>query len=187
MNRLRLALRFLAPLRLRRDVHVRGRHPARGAAGTGALTGPQVVARADGRRGASGAARSGGDRAVESSLQPAPRNGELHDLLRRAGPLLDGSTIAEFAETLVREAPRCVLDAAKQVFAAARTRGSSGRVGVIASRRCSKRIPRPVHDALTAVARRYARSHGPFTTAELAGRFGLELAVVESSIAGARA
>ena len=33
----RLAVRVLAPLRLRRDVHVRGRHAARGAARAGAL------------------------------------------------------------------------------------------------------------------------------------------------------
>ena len=32
--------------------------------------------------------------------------------------------------------------------------------------------------------RRYARTHGPFTTAELAARFGLELAVVEAELRG---
>ena len=41
---------------------------------------------------------------VEASLRPVPRNAdELHDLLRRAGPLLAGEYDAGFAETLLRE------------------------------------------------------------------------------------
>ena len=41
---------------------------------------------------------------VEASLRPIPRNvDELHDLLRRAGPLFDGEYDRGFAETLLRE------------------------------------------------------------------------------------
>src|SRR6187200_3153950 len=41
---------------------------------------------------------------VETSLRPTPRNvDELHDLLRRAGPLLDGEYDRGYAETLLRE------------------------------------------------------------------------------------
>ena len=41
---------------------------------------------------------------VEASLRPSPRNvDELHDLLRRTGPLLDGEYDRGFAETLLRE------------------------------------------------------------------------------------
>src|SRR5918999_4859484 len=41
---------------------------------------------------------------VEASLRRPPRNAdELHDLLRRAGPLLEGEYDAGFAETLLRE------------------------------------------------------------------------------------
>ena len=41
---------------------------------------------------------------VEASLRRSPRNAdELHDLLRRAGPLFPGECDAGFAETLIRE------------------------------------------------------------------------------------
>ena len=41
---------------------------------------------------------------VEASLRPTPRNAdELHDLLLRAGDLLEGEHDAGFAETLIRE------------------------------------------------------------------------------------
>ena len=62
-DRVGLAVRLVAPLRLRRDLHVRGRHTARGAARAGALARPRAAARADGRRGAARAARRGRDRA----------------------------------------------------------------------------------------------------------------------------
>ena len=40
---------------------------------------------------------------VESSLRPPPRNAdELHDSLRRSGPLLGGEYDAGYAETLLR-------------------------------------------------------------------------------------
>ncbi len=124
---------------------------------------------------------------VESSLQPAPRNAdELHDLLRRAGPLLDGEYDRGFAETLVRE--RRALRARRgesELFAAAEDAGLvRDAFGVMLPGGVPNVFLEPVPDALTAVARRYARSHGPFTTAELAGRFGLELAVVESALQG---
>ena len=124
---------------------------------------------------------------VESSLQPAPRNAdELHDLLRRAGPLLDGEYDRGFAETLVRE--RRALRARRgesELFAAAEDAGLvRDAFGVMLPGGVPNVFLEPVPDALTAVARRYARSHGPFTTAELAGRFGLELAAVESALQG---
>ncbi|MGD9903248.1 MAG: DEAD/DEAH box helicase [Vicinamibacterales bacterium] len=41
----------------------------------------------------------------------------------------------------------------------------------------------PAPDALTDLVRRYARTHGPFTAADLAARFGLPAAVVEATLA----
>ena len=59
---LRVAVRVLAPLRLRRDVHVRGRHARRGAPRAGAVARPRAPAGAHGGRGAARAARRGRDR-----------------------------------------------------------------------------------------------------------------------------
>ena len=40
----------------------------------------------------------------------------------------------------------------------------------------------PVEDALRAVLRRYAKTHGPFTTAEVAARFRLDVAAVDAEL-----
>ena len=58
-DRHRLALRLVAPLRLRRDVHVRGRHAERGAARGRAVPRPRAPARAAGPGGAARADRPG--------------------------------------------------------------------------------------------------------------------------------
>jgi len=124
---------------------------------------------------------------VESSLRPTPRNAdELHDLLRRAGPLLDGEYDRGFAETLVRErrALRARLGDA-ELFAAVEDAGLlRDAFGVMPPGGVPNVFLEPVSEALAAVSRRYARSHGPFTTAEIAGRFGLDPASVESALQG---
>ena len=80
---------------------------------------------------------------VESSLRPTPRNvDELHDLLRRAGPLLDGEYDRGFAETLLRErrAIRARLEDAELLVAvedAGLVRDAFGVVPPAACRRCS--------------------------------------------------
>ncbi len=122
---------------------------------------------------------------VESSLRPTPRNAdELHDLLRRAGPLLEGEYDRGFAETLVRE--RRALRARlgdSELFAGVEDAGLlRDAFGVVLPGGVPNVFLEPVPDALESVARRYARSHGPFTTDELASRFGLEPAVVESAL-----
>ncbi len=124
---------------------------------------------------------------VESSLRPTPRNAdELHDLLRRAGPLLDGEYDRGFAETLVRErrALRARLGES-ELFAAVEDAGLvRDAFGVMLPGGVPNVFLEPVPDALASVARRYARTHGPFTTTELAGRFGLEPAAVEPVLQG---
>ena len=119
---------------------------------------------------------------VEGSLRPVPRNAdELHDLLRRGGELRVGELDAGFAETLVRE---------RRAFRGARRgsrRGDCGRGCGPLSRRvrgdAARRVPEsflgPVDDPLERVLLRYARSHGPFTTRDVASRYGLEPDAVE--------
>jgi len=124
---------------------------------------------------------------VESSLRPTPRNAdELHDLLRRAGPLLEGEYDRGFGETLVRE--RRALRARlgdTELFAAVEDAGLvRDAFGVMPPGGVPNVFLEPVADALEAVSRRYARSHGPFTTAEVAERFGLDPAAVESVLQG---
>ena len=56
-----------------------------------------------------------------------------------------------------------------------------------AGRRCRTSFLEPVADALAAVLRRYARTHGPFTTGEVAERFGLERRAGRGGAGSARA
>ena len=122
---------------------------------------------------------------VERSLRRSPRNAdELHDLLRRAGPLVDGEYDRGFAETLVRErrAIRVRLGDAELLAAVEDAGLLRDAFGVALPGGVPQVFLEPVERPLRAVARRYARTHGPFTTAELAGRFGLERPSVEREL-----
>ena len=101
----RVSVRGVAPLRLRGDVHVRGRHAARGAPRAGALARPRPAARAARAGGAARAARPRRDRGGRARrCEPTPRNAdELHDLLRVRGHRFAGAYDEGFAETLLRE------------------------------------------------------------------------------------
>ena len=123
---------------------------------------------------------------VEASLLPSPRNvDELHDLLRRAGPLLDGEYDRGFAETLLRERRAIRVKLAELELLAAIE--DAGRVrdafGVVPPGGVPKVFLEPVPEALCSVLRRYAKTHGPFTTGDVAGRFLLDDATVESELA----
>ena len=110
---------------------------------------------------------------VEASLRPRPRNAdELHDLLRRGGDLRDGELDAGFCETLLRERR------ALRVRIGGRRAGDRGRgrralprrARRDAARRAARGVPRRrSRTRWSASLLRFARSHGPFTTAELAG------------------
>jgi ATP-dependent Lhr-like helicase len=119
---------------------------------------------------------------VETSLRPPPRNvDELHDLLRRAGPLLDGEYDRGFAETLIRErrAIRVRLGDA-ELFGAIEDAGLlRDAFGVVPPGGVPQVFLEAVEHPLRTVARRYAKTRGPFTTAELATRFQLDAGVVE--------
>ena len=122
---------------------------------------------------------------VERSLRRTPRNAdELHDLLRRAGPLVDGEYDRGFAETLVRErrAIRVRLGE-RQLFAAVEDAGLvRDAFGAAPPGGVPQVFLDPVERPLRSVARRYAKTSGPFTTAELAERFGVELSNVEREL-----
>ena len=122
---------------------------------------------------------------VESSLLLTPRNAdELHDLLRRAGPLVEGEYDRGFAETLLRErrAIRVRLGEVEPLAAVEDAGLVRDAFGAVPPGGVPNVFLEPVPDALAAVLRRYARTHGPFTTAEVAARFGLELAVAETEL-----
>ena len=123
---------------------------------------------------------------VEASLRRTPRNAdELHDLLRRAGPLLDGEYDRGFAETLVRERRALrVRFGDRELFAAAEDAGLvRDAFGVVPPSGVPQAFLDPVTLALRAVVRRYAKTHGPFTTAELVDRFVLDAPAVEAELA----
>ena len=123
---------------------------------------------------------------VEASLQLEPRNiDDLHDLLRRAGPLLDGEYDRGFAETLLRErrAIRVRLGDAELLVAVEDAGLVRDAFGAVPPGGVPQVFLEPVERPLRAVLRRYAKTHGPFTTAELVSRFGLDAARVESELA----
>ena len=122
---------------------------------------------------------------VERSLRPSPRNAdELHDLLRRAGPLLEGEYDAGFAETLLRErrALRLRLGDREPLLAAEDAGLVRDALGAVPPGGVPQAFLEPVPEALPALLRRHARTSGPFTTAEVAARYGLEPDVVEAEL-----
>jgi len=119
---------------------------------------------------------------VEASLRPEPRNvDELHDLLRRAGPLLDGEYDRGFAETLIRErrAIRARLGEAELLAAIEDAGLVRDALGVAPPGGVPNVFLEPVDESLRVLARRFARTRGPFTTSEIAARFGLESERIE--------
>jgi ATP-dependent Lhr-like helicase len=114
---------------------------------------------------------------VESSLLPRPRNAdELHDLLRRGGPLLEGEYDPGFAETLLRErrALRAPLGSRSAVAAAEDAGLVRDALGVVPPGGLPEAFLGAVDDPLATLLARFARTRGPFTTGEVAERYGLE-------------
>ena len=127
---------------------------------------------------------------VEGSLRRPPRNAdELHDLLRRVGDLREGELDPGFAETLVRErrAFRARIGAAEAVVAAEDAGLYRDAFGVMPPGGLPEAFLEPVEDAVERVLLRHARSHGPFTTREVAARYALEEDDVEALLAGLEA
>jgi ATP-dependent Lhr-like helicase len=124
---------------------------------------------------------------LEASLRPRPRNAdELHDLLRRVGDLTADEADAGFAETLIRErrALRARLAAGERLIAAEDAGRYRDAFGIMPPGGLPEAFLQPVDDALVSVLLRFARSRGPFTTGEVAARYGLEAPVAEGLLAG---
>ncbi len=124
---------------------------------------------------------------VEASLRPRSRNAdELHDLLRRAGDLREGEHDRGFAETLIRErrAFRCRLGGVEVLVAVEDAGLVRDAFGAMPPAGLPSTFLDPVEDAVERVLLRYTRACGPFTTAELAARYGFERGVAEALLAG---
>jgi ATP-dependent Lhr-like helicase len=122
---------------------------------------------------------------VEESLTPRPRNpDELHDLLRRAGHLGEGELDAGFAETLLRErrAIRVQLGEEQVVLAAEDAGLYRDAFGIVPPGGLPDAFLEPVEGSLRVLVLRYARTHGPFTTAEVAARFALVASRAEGEL-----
>jgi len=114
---------------------------------------------------------------VESSLRPRPRNAdELHDLLRRAGPVPAGEADPGFAETLLRErrAFRARVTGGELLVAAEDAGLVRDALGAVPPAGLPDAFLEPVADARERLLLRHARTSGPFTTGEVASRLGLE-------------
>jgi ATP-dependent helicase Lhr and Lhr-like helicase len=122
---------------------------------------------------------------VEASLRPAPRNAdELHDLLRRAGPLRPGECDPGYAETLIRErrAVRILIGGNDAMIAAEDAGLVRDSLGAVPPGGVPNVFLEPVADPLRALLVRYGKTHGPFTTPEVAERFALEPQRVEMEL-----
>ena len=120
---------------------------------------------------------------------------DLHDLLRDLGDLSDVE-IAARVDDAVREQALALTDTLIHELRAIRIR-IVGEARVAAAEDAARyrdalgaAVPRglpgafvePVDHPLDDLAARYARTHGPFTTAELAGRFGVPTDEVRTSL-----
>jgi ATP-dependent Lhr-like helicase len=122
---------------------------------------------------------------VERSLLPYPRNADdLHDQLRRAGHLRDGEFDAGFAETLLRErrAIRVRLSGEDVLLAIEDAGLYRDAFGVVPPGGIPDVFLEPVAGPLRTVALRFAKVHGPFTTAEFASRFGVDPPILEREL-----
>jgi ATP-dependent Lhr-like helicase len=123
---------------------------------------------------------------VEASLLSQPRNAdELHDLLRRAGHLLQEEADAGFAQTLLRERRALLVRlGGDEVLIAADDAGLyRDALGIVPPGGVPAAFLEPVDDALGALLRRFAKTRGPFTTGAAAARFALDAPQVEAVLA----
>src|SRR5919198_385858 len=122
---------------------------------------------------------------VERSLTATPRNADdLHDLLRRAGHLREGEYDAGFAETLLRErrAIRVRLGGDDVVIAIEDAGLYRDAFGVVPPGGIPDAFLEPVEAPARTIALRFAKTHGPFTTAEIAARFDVPPTALEPEL-----
>ena len=190
----RLAVRLVAALRLRRHLHVRGRHAERRAPRGGARARPRPALRAARRRRAARADRPRGARGGRAlAAAPAPRRARQGPRRAPAGPAPARRPDRRRARGAHGRGLLGRLDAAASSSASAarsrsgsparsagsppRTRGSTATRSACRRRAaCPTSYPRGRSPTRwLALVRRYARTHGPFPTAQITRRFGLDL------------
>ncbi len=123
---------------------------------------------------------------VERQLAGRPRNpDELHDVLRRTGHLRKGEYEAELGEPLLRERRAVeVRVGGEDVLVAAEDAGRyRDALGAMPPGGLPSAFLEKTDEPLPSLLLRFARSRGPFTTAEAAERFGLELDTAEGELA----
>jgi ATP-dependent Lhr-like helicase len=142
--------------------------------------------------------------AVEADLQGLSERARargpdgLHDLLRRIGDLSAGELAArvaqperaeEIAEALVadRRAVWIHLAGERRLIAAEDAGRYRDGLGAMPPSGVPEAFLEPVPEALRSIVARYARSHGPFHSAEVAGRYALEPRAVEPALASLEA
>ena len=120
-----------------------------------------------------------------SEMTRATGSDELHDVLRRVGDLdedearervFEGVDAAALLGQLVaeRRAIRLRLHGRERYIAADEAGLYRDALGAAPPGGLPEAFVAPVEDALTQLAARYARTHGPFTSAELHGRYGVD-------------
>jgi ATP-dependent Lhr-like helicase len=122
---------------------------------------------------------------VERRLAGQARSAdELHDLLRRRGHLREREYEPAYAETLVRERRAIrIRVGGEEVLAAAEDAGRyRDALGAMPPGGLPEVFLEGTDEPLSSLLLRFARSHGPFTTAEVAERFGLESARAEEEL-----
>ncbi len=124
---------------------------------------------------------------VEAQLAGDPRSpDELHDLLRRRGDLRDDEVDAAHAAVLEaeRRALRVRVAGEERLIAVEDAGLFRDALGVMPPGGLPEAYLDAVPEALSVLLGRFARSRGPFTTAEAAARYALDLAAVEAILAG---
>jgi ATP-dependent Lhr-like helicase len=122
---------------------------------------------------------------VEEQLRGSPRNAdELHDVLRRRGDLREDEYDPRLAKPLLTERRAiAVRIAGEDRLAAAEDAGRyRDALGVMPPGGLPEVFLKATDEPVRSLLRRFARSRGPFTTAEAAERFGLDPARVEDEL-----
>ena len=180
----RLAVRLLAAVRLRRDLHVRGRPAQRRAPRGRAGAGPRAAARAARPGGAARADRPG--RAGDGRGRPAAALGaharrQRRRAARRAAPrrrpdagrgaALRGGTQAWLEQLRGERRAIALRVGGEQRWVAAEDAGLyRDALGAVPPSGLPEAFIADVPDAMERLVRRYARTHGPFETPRAARR-----------------
>jgi ATP-dependent Lhr-like helicase len=115
---------------------------------------------------------------VERQLQGSPRDAdELHDVLRRRGDLRPDEYDSALAEALVRErrAVRVRIAGEERLIAAEDAGRYRDALGAMPPSGLPEVFLEAGEQPLRTLVRRFARSRGPFTTAEANARFGVDV------------